>query len=37
MGMGGGECFPYGGSASGIEHILFKYEVDLPEGDSGQQ
>lgn len=36
-GCGGGECFPHRNRASVIEHILFKYKVDLSEGDSGQQ
>lgn len=35
--VGGGACFTHRNRASVIEHILFKYKVDLSEGDSGQQ
>lgn len=30
------ECYPYEDRASVTEHILFKYKVDLSEGDSGE-
>lgn len=36
-GGSGGECFPHRNRANVIEHIVFKYKVDLSEGDSGQQ